>query len=122
MPQRSLNSRVLKWPDRDVVDRAARAWAQEAGKRLPGLRRAGYFGSYACGNWGVGSDLDLVAIMDRDPEPFERRSLRWDLNEFPVPAEILVYTEAEWQHLQAGGSRFARMLRDTTVWVLSRCG
>jgi len=122
MPQRSLNSRVLKWPDRDVIDRAVRAWAQEAGKRFPGLSRVGYFGSYACGNWGVGSDLDLVAIMDRDPEPFERRPLRWDLNGLPVPAEIFVYTEAEWQHLQVEGSRFARMLRDTTVWVLSRCG
>jgi len=48
-PQRSLNSLVLKWPDRDVVDRAVRVWAQEAGKQFPGLRRVGYFGSYAPG-------------------------------------------------------------------------
>jgi len=51
MPQRSLNSRVLKWPDRDVIDRAVRAWAQEAGSGS-GLRRVGYFGLTPAGTGG----------------------------------------------------------------------
>jgi hypothetical protein len=49
MPVRSLNSSVLKWPDRASVDRAVRAWAIDAAGQHPELLRAGYFGSYARG-------------------------------------------------------------------------
>jgi uncharacterized protein len=65
----------------------------------------------------VGSDLDLVAIVDRSTEPFERRSLPWDLNPLPVPSELLVYTSTEWQLLLKKGGRFARTLEQETVWV-----
>jgi len=44
-------------------------------------------------------------------------SIHWDLSELPVPAEILVYTEAEWAELQRRGGRFARMLRDEAIWL-----
>ncbi|GAB4445789.1 MAG: hypothetical protein Kow0031_28320 [Anaerolineae bacterium] len=81
------------------------------------MRRLGYFGSYARGDWGVGSDLDLVAIVAESSVPFERRALAWDLSQLPVPAELMVYTEAEWQAMQASGSRFARMLVEEAVWL-----
>jgi predicted nucleotidyltransferase len=121
MPVRSLRSPVIVWPDRAAVDRAARAWAAEESGRHPELRRLGYFGSYARGDWGVGSDLDLVAVV-REPagsavEPFERRALSWDLSALPVPAELLVYTEPEWSRLQAQGGRFARTLVQETAWI-----
>lgn len=117
MPVRSLNSSVLKWPDRTTADTAVRAWAVEAARRYPGLIRAGYFGSYARGDWGVGSDLDLVVVVREAAEPFERRALGWDLSSLPVPAELLVYTEAEWQGLHDEGGRFACMLAREAVWV-----
>lgn len=81
------------------------------------LRRLGYFGSYARGDWGVGSDLDLVAIVADAAEPFERRSLDWNLATLPVPAEILVYTEMEWRALVGGGGRFARTLEREVMWI-----
>ena len=117
MPVRSLNSSVLKWPDRAAVDRAARAWAIDAAGQHPGLLCAAYFGSYARGDWGVGSDLDLVLIVAEASAPFERRALRWDLSALPVPAELLVYTEQEWQRMQAQGGRFARTLAREAVWI-----
>ena len=117
MPVRSLNSSVLKWPDRLTVDRAARSWAASEALRHPELLRLGYFGSYARGDAGVGSDLDLIAIVDRAAEPFERRSLTWDLNTLPVPAELIVYTRNEWKRLQKQGERFARMLKSRVVWI-----
>ncbi len=92
-------------------------WAQKIRQTQPDLRRLGYFGSYARGDWGVGSDLDLVAIVSESPAPFERRGLSWDLSQLPVPAELMVYTEAEWQAMQASGSRFARMLVEEAVWL-----
>jgi hypothetical protein len=121
MPLRSLTSSVLKWPDRETVDAAARKWALEQAARHPQLERLGYFGSYARGSsWGVGSDLDLIAIVTDDPAPFERRLLGWELGDLPVPAEILVYTTPEWARLLRQGGRFAEMLRQDTVWLYPR--
>lgn len=51
---------MLKWPDKEAVDFAMRRWAKcMAGSRKDVLQ-IGYFGSYARGDWGVGSDLDLI--------------------------------------------------------------
>ena len=63
MPVRSLSSPVLKWPHKGEVDQAARRWAGELAARHPEVVRIGYFGSYARDDWGVGSDLDLIAIV-----------------------------------------------------------
>lgn len=117
MPVRSLHSSVLKWPDRETVDRGVRAWAVPEAARHPGLLRLGYFGSYARGDWGVGSDLDLVAIVRGSNEPFMVRASSYDLNRLPVPAELLVYTDREWRLLAETSPRFARTLLQETVWV-----
>ena len=120
MPVRSLTSSVLRWPDRAAVDAAARAWAAAETPRHPGLVCLGYFGSYARGDSGVGSDLDLVAVVEASNEPFERRALCWDLDPLPVPADLLVYTREEWERMASGGGRFARTLAAETIWVYGR--
>ncbi|MFO7610259.1 MAG: nucleotidyltransferase domain-containing protein [Candidatus Krumholzibacteriia bacterium] len=108
---------MLRWPDRDTVDSAARAWAVAAAAARPDLRRLGYFGSYATGDWGVGSDLDLVAVVTRSDRPFPARGRDWDLTGLPVPAEILVYTAAEWDAVVARGDRFAQVMSTGVCWV-----
>jgi predicted nucleotidyltransferase len=110
---------VFAWPDAQAVDRAVRRWAIEQGRVHSEVSRIGYFGSYARGDWGVGSDLDLVFVVDAAHEPFERRATRWDAAELPVPADIVVYTSVEWNALPPD-SRFARTLRQETVWVYER--
>jgi hypothetical protein len=116
---------VLVWPDRDSGDAAARAWAVDVAGKHPELLRLAYF-TYARGDWGVGSDLDLVDIVDaaRDPliaeQPFARRAVRYDLSALPVPAELLVYTRTEWAQLQAQGRRFARTLAQEAIWIYQR--
>jgi predicted nucleotidyltransferase len=99
------------------VDAAVRAWARVQAAVHPDILRLGYFGSYARGDWGVGSDLDLVAVVKDSSLPFEQRALAWNLEDLPVPAGLLVYTEAEWQALHAEGGRFARSLTRETVWL-----
>jgi len=89
MPLRSLSSSVLRWPDRESVLREVRAWAERERGRHPELTRLGYFGSYARGDAGVGSDLDLVAVVRVSDGTFERRGIRRDPGGLPVPAEIL---------------------------------
>ena len=104
MPVRSLSSSVHVWPDRKRIEQAVREWAGVQREARPELRRLGYFGSYARGDWGVGSDLDLVAVVTRATQPFDRRALEWDLGPLPVPAEILVYTEDEGDTCRAKGT------------------
>jgi predicted nucleotidyltransferase len=79
--------------------------------------RLGYFGSYARGDWGVGSDLDLVVVVSESHRPFAERALDFDVAGLPVPAELLVYTDTEWRELEQRHDRFAERLRAETVWV-----
>ena len=116
MPVRSLSASVLKWPDAGAVDAAVRRWAERVVPTRPGVRRVGYFGSYARGDWGPGSDLDLIVIVERAEEPFESRALRWDVTELPVPADICVYTTAEWESPAQRG-RFRETVMREAVWV-----
>jgi predicted nucleotidyltransferase len=118
MPVRSLHSSVLRWPDPETVDAAARRWVAREVDVRPELRRLGYFGSYATGDWGVGSDLDLVAVVATAARLFVERGRDWDLTDLPVPAEILVYTEAEWREVVARGDRFAKVMSTEVVWIL----
>mgnify|MGYP006311719011 FL=1 len=120
MPTRSLHTSVLRWPDVAAVDAAVRSWSARAVREQRELVRLGYFGSYATGRWGVGSDLDLVAVVTGSPRPFHERGRTWDLTDLPVPAEILVYTDPEWQAVLARGDRVARVMRDEVVWVVVR--
>lgn len=116
MPVRSLNSSVVVWPDRLAVESALRRWAEETAQHRPELLRVGYFGSYARGDWGVGSDLDVVLVVASADLAFGRRAAAWDLTRLPVPADALAYTEDEWRRLDPE-SRFARMLAREVVWV-----
>lgn len=120
MPVRSLSSSVLAWPDRATVERELVAWARREAAQHPDLVRIGFFGSYARGDWGVGSDLDLIAIVrSADARP-ERRSLAFDVLSLPVAVDLLVYTEAEWAKLGESGSHFARTLEREVIWLEQR--
>jgi predicted nucleotidyltransferase len=75
----------------------------------------GYFGSYARGDWGVGSDVDLIIVIEHSEEAFQRRAARWDATGLPVPADVLVYTRHEWDDLSRGG--FHQQLLREAIWV-----
>lgn len=118
MPVRLLSSSVFKWPDAVTVDHAVRCWAERVSQEQKDIIRIGYFGSYAKGNWGVGSDLDLVIIVKSSELPFNRRAIEWDTMELPVPTDVLVYTEGEWQRMDCQ-TRFFKMLNEETIWVFN---
>lgn len=117
MPVRSLNSSVLIWPDRQAVVKALVKWAQEMVQKHPNLLRVGYFGSYARGDWGVGSDLDVILIVKTIDAPFERRNVGWDFFSLPLPVDVLVYTPQEWEALCKQKGFGARLAREV-VWVI----
>ena len=116
MPVRSLTSSVIKWPDAETVVKAVRRWAREAAEKHENVVRIGIFGSYATGNWGVGSDVDVVVIPSESRRPFSERALDWDTLDLPVPADLLVYTADEWKMMKR---EQRRITHQPIVWVLS---
>jgi len=122
MPVRSSTSSVLRWPDAAEVREALVAWARDVADGLPSLRRVGYFGSYAQGHWGPGSDLDILVVVERSNRPFIERGAALDVTGLPVPTQSLVSTHDEWRELHERGGGFAEALAKETVWIYEREG
>ena len=117
MPVRLLNSSVIKWPDKKRVQQALQKWALEIKGEHSNVVRIGYFGSYARGDWGVGSDLDIIVVVKKSELPRERRAIPFDKESLPVPADLLVYTIDEWKTLSESGSKFTKMISREAVWL-----
>lgn len=120
MPVRSLSSSVLKWPKQNEIHDALIRWSTRQVENNPDIIRIGYFGSYARGDAGVGSDIDLVIVVPTSETERIRRSTEWDTRSLPVPCDLFVFTLEEWKRVLAGTRRFERMLRSETVWVYER--
>ena len=118
MPVRSLDSTVLVWPDANTAIEALRKWALKHAAAYSNLLGVGYFGSCARGDWDVGSDLDVILIVGKCGDPFERRAVHWDLSRLPVPADLVVYTYDEWMR-HSDNSLIARIQREVE-WVYMR--
>jgi predicted nucleotidyltransferase len=118
MPVRSLNSSVLRWVSREEALQAAKAWAERVAQERPEVLRVGCFGSAARGDWGVGSDLDLLVIVAHSDKPFLYRATDFDTTSLPVPADLLVYTQDEWAAMERSG-RCGR-LRAEVRWLYER--
>jgi len=119
MPVRSLHSSVIRWPARDVVIGSFREWVANARSAHPELEAAGYFGSYARGDDGPGSDLDVILVVNSTNVPFERRAAGWDTSRIAVPVDLIVYTREEFDRLGRDGSRFAAMLASEAEWIVA---
>lgn len=120
MPVRSLSSSVLRWPDRETVDHAVRRWAAAVARTREDVLAIAYIGSYARGDWGVGSDVDLLVLIAGSGLPFHRRAMEFDTRDLPVPADLFVYTAEEWLAMERAGRRFHRVVTDEAVWVHRR--
>ncbi|MFW6181642.1 MAG: nucleotidyltransferase domain-containing protein [Spirochaetota bacterium] len=108
----------MRWPGAEEVDRAVRRWARSLAEERREIQSVGYFGSYATGLWGVGSDCDIVVILQRSEEPFEKRARFLRPESLPVPADVLVYTAEEWEKVKRTG--FGKTVCSEMVWVFRR--
>jgi len=117
MPVRSLSSAILRWPDRKRVIASARKWARKVRKKHPEILRIGIVGSCARGDWGVGSDLDIVIEVSESNEPFGHRLLNLDTSEIPVPTGVLVYTKGEMEKMRGEGHRFVLEAERNGIWI-----
>lgn len=117
MPVRSLNSSVIKWPPRREVEKSLIQLSNRLTRERDDVIRIGYFGSYAKGNWGVGSDLDVIIILEESDEPFERRGAHFDTSAIPVSTELLVYTREEWKKMKRQNVSFYGSVSDEIIWL-----
>lgn len=117
----SSGSRVRTWPRPDEVVPALATWAEAllaADPRVVGVR---LFGSYALGNWGVGSDADVLVELSECADGVLDRIVRPDPPAL-VPVDVVIRTTAELDEMRRQGYRFARMLDDEGVWLARRAG
>ncbi len=106
MPVRSLNSAVLKWPDRREVLKQARQWAKKLAAGHPEIRSIHCFGSITDDRWGVGGDLDILIEVSHSEKDFLERGTDYTSESLPVAADILVYTTEELVSMRSKKSRF----------------
>ncbi|MCX7890830.1 MAG: nucleotidyltransferase domain-containing protein [Burkholderiales bacterium] len=111
-----MSSRVLEWPAPAEVERAVREWAERLAAVEPGVLGVGYFGSFARGDSGVGSDVDLVVVAADDAA--KARIQLADRVGLPVPSDLVVFTDGEWRAMQAEAGRFAQTLARETKWIV----
>jgi UTP:GlnB (protein PII) uridylyltransferase len=90
MPVPSPNGFVRRWPPVAEVLEQAGSWAAEQRRCHPELLAIGVFGSYGRGTACVGSDLDLLLILQRCDEPIWERLRRWDTRALPLACDLLV--------------------------------
>ncbi|OHD69728.1 MAG: hypothetical protein A2W19_13475 [Spirochaetes bacterium RBG_16_49_21] len=106
MPVKSLNSAVLRWPDREAVLKKARLWAESAGRGNESVTGIYCYGSITGDRWGFGSDLDILIEVSASAKPFDRRSLEFTLPDCGVPVDMSVYTGSELARFRREGRRF----------------
>jgi len=102
------------------VEHAVWRWAEAVAHERPDVVRIGVFGSFARGDWGMGSDLDLLVLVADSDKPFPARASDFDTTSLPVPADLLVYTEAEWDALRSERRRLARTAEREARWLYTR--
>ena len=116
MPVTSSRSSLKRWPSADLVLASAGAWARRLAEAEPSVVAVGYFGSYARGDAGFGSDLDLLVVRrDGTQEP---GLLGADVAALPVPVDVLHDTERELRGVVERGGRMASVIeREARWWI-----
>ncbi|WP_254956593.1 MULTISPECIES: nucleotidyltransferase domain-containing protein [unclassified Cyanobium] len=108
---------MQRWPAAAEVLEQAGRWAALQRSGHPDLLAVGVFGSYGRGTAGVGSDLDLLLILQRCDEPIWDRLRRWDTGSLPLACDLLVYSLEEWRNLPRWNLKLAEALLRDTRWL-----
>ena len=99
------------------MEAALRQWLAT---ELPDIRRSSGWRAPALLRAATGAPAAIWTcwpLCGRTAERFERRANAWNLTQLPVPADLVVYTEAEWDALRTGGARFAQVVEREGRWL-----
>ncbi|MBN1418661.1 MAG: nucleotidyltransferase domain-containing protein [Planctomycetes bacterium] len=119
MPRTSRDSVRHDAAPRDEVLAAFRRWAARLRATHPEVVRVGCFGSYARGDYGPSSDLDVFVEVSESPHArrLDRPADLPDPSEIPVGVELFVYTTAEISSLLSEDSPRLREILGQMVWA-----
>lgn len=108
MPELFFPSLKPRFVNSQEVIREFRRIALKLAGRNRNIEEVYLFGSYAQGNAGARSDVDILIVLSKD-----RRGIMDRLDEFilefskgPVPADVLVYTRIELDRAIKEGNHF----------------
>ncbi len=103
-----------RFVDRNEVLELARGITARIVVRHALVTRILLFGSYARGDYGVRSDLDLLIILRESDLPMRERTELFVADAGTYPTDMLVYTEREVQaRLEAGDAFLSRALKES---------
>lgn len=119
MPQPSSNGSVLRWPSSAHVLEQAAQWARRQAAAHPELEAVGIFGSYGRGDAGVGSDLDLLLVLQQCELPIWERLRVWDTADLPLATDLLIYSRWEWESLPEWNPKLAATLEHDLRWLIA---
>lgn len=112
-----LSSVVVKSVDEALVRRAMDAYAQHLLASHPEVEEVVVFGSFAKGNYGPGSDIDVFIGLSRSDEIPRDRIPGLLPHAFPVGMDLFPYTRAEIE--SRSGSPIVEEVRRSS-WRYSR--
>ncbi|MBW2071446.1 MAG: nucleotidyltransferase domain-containing protein [Deltaproteobacteria bacterium] len=96
--KKSYGSVTIYSVDKELVTQALNGFVAACRQR-PEVLAVVLFGSFA-GNWfGVGSDVDILIILEDSPLPFLHRLPLYQPASFPLDVDVFPYT---WKEVQAG--------------------
>jgi len=110
----------MKWPSKDQVRNDIRQWLDTELKRHPEAIAVIASGSFIGEHWGVGSDLDLIIIVNESGTPFVKRAIAWDTSSISVPTDTLIYTVDEWRKMREKSYRLVLEAEKKGVWLLGQ--
>lgn len=93
--QKSYNSVIVYSMDKSRIWAALEELVEDLGARSEVLAVI-LFGSLVRGDFGVGSDVDILILLDHSDQPFLERLPLYRPQRFPVDIDVFPYTLAEW--------------------------
>ena len=102
-----------RFADREELLSLARETAERIATAQPYVREGILFGSFARGDYGTRSDLDLLVILDRSDKPARERLVDFLEYTSNYPMDIFPLTQAEIEsRLREGDPFLRRVMRE----------
>lgn len=99
---------------------AARNWAVSLARRDPLVQAIFCIGSCARGDYGVGSDFDVIVLISDTNMSLVERRRNYEPTELPVPADVWVYTVSEWSALGIERPHLVQRLKTEAIALFER--
>ncbi len=115
MPNPFLSSPTPRFADHNETVALARQFSSRVAAARPEVRKIILFGSFARGDYGTRSDLDLLIVLDRSDKALGERLSDYLQFGSGYPTDILPLTEQEIDARLADRDPFLRRILDEGI-------